>query len=323
MGGDYTTLPIEDGWVDYLRTRLPYSFKRIQEIQTPRGYQLDEPFLIASTPFSSTYHNYWKRGIIFYLMGKIGDCHSLSRVGAQVRTHIKEPAYSQTFGLLVPQLLPFSHDIWNTLQVTKMWEQAGGDILERERVAMSNVSLAIELCLKAVTAHARYRESGTFTFDFTHDINRLFDRLPPSLQGEMLEESVKFAVEYNTYYQEIRAKVENMHGGHMNSIYLTRDPALWEAARQRWVQLLQQTDDSPYTVYSNTPDPTVAPSATATWFTDALACLKSIEGMDKGTYFRYAPFHDVDELPTDAIYYVLLLGRFLYEYLFPMVPKPS
>ena len=139
-------------------------------------------------------------------MGKIGDCHSLSNAGEQIRVHIENPLWSQTFGLILPRLLPISHDIWNTLQVAKMWKQVQGYTLERERVAMSNVFLAIELCLKSVMVHARYHEDKVFTFDATHDISLLFDRLPSSLQDEIVEESARFAVDYNAYHQKSARK---------------------------------------------------------------------------------------------------------------------
>ena len=96
------------------------------------------------------------------------------------------------------------------------------------------------------------------------------------------------------------------------------DPTSWESVRLQWVQLLEQMDGSPYTVYSNIPDVAVDPSVANSWFTNALTHLRSIEGMDRGTYFRYAPFHDVDKLPTEVCGHVLALGRFLYEYLFPV-----
>ena len=51
MSGDYTTLPVEEKWVPYQRTRLPYSFKQIQGISNFSKYQLDEPVLIEDTPF--------------------------------------------------------------------------------------------------------------------------------------------------------------------------------------------------------------------------------------------------------------------------------
>lgn len=318
MSDHYATLPVEGRWVPYLRTRLPYSFKRIQEIKASRRYQLDEPFLTEDTPFSAVYHNYWKRGNIFYLMGKIGDCHELSNAGEQIHVHIENPLWSQVYGPMLPQLLPFSQDIWNTLQVAKMWKQVQGYTLERERVAMSNVLLAVELCLKAVMVHARKYEDNVFTFDITHDISQLFDHLPRPLQDEIVEESAKFAVEYYTYCRDIRENVLNMHGGYRNSMNIMRDPELWEAARQRWVQLLEQTDGSPYTVFANNSEAAVDPSLADSWFTESLAQLKSIEGMDRGTYFRYAPFHSTDELPPDILSHVLLLGRFLYEYLFPV-----
>lgn len=320
MTDDYNTLPVEDSWVAYIRTRLPYSFKRIQAMNRHSWYQLNDPELLQDAPFSSAYHNYWKRGNIFYIMGKIGDCHGLFDAGSYIRRAIEEPVESEVSGPLLPVVLPISHDVWTTLQSEKMWRQARSHILERERVAMSNVFQGIELCLKAVTVHARYRENGAFSFSATHDVNALFEGLPTALRDEMVEESAEFAVDYYEYQTKIVAEVKEISKRH--SLAVRPDLSPWEPLRQEWMRLLQQMDSTPYTVHSNGPDVSVLPTAAKDWLANALDHLKSVEGMDRGTYFRYAPLHDADELPVNTLNKVLLLGRFLYEYLFP-VPQSA
>ena len=46
--------------------------------------------------------------------------------------------------------------------------------------------------------------------------------------------------------------------------------------------------------------------------------MKETEGISEGIYPRYAPLEDMDELPTDLVAGGLLLGRFMYEHLFPV-----
>ena len=54
------------------------------------------------------------------------------------------------------------------------------------------------------------------------------------------------------------------------------------------------------------------------WFIQALDLIRADKDIGRGTYYRYAPVKDLDELPTDLINHGLLLGRFMYEHLFPV-----
>jgi len=79
------------------------------------------------------------------------------------------------------------------------------------------------------------------------------------------------------------------------------------------------TGNSKTNTYGNN-DP--CPLSGANWLPQVLADLAQIEGMDRGTYFRYAPFHDTDSLPVDkTMNSTLTLGQFLYEHLFPVLPE--
>ena len=80
-----------------------------------------------------------------------------------------------------------------------------------------------------------------------------------------------------------------------------------------------------YTAFVNSNDPGVGDKYLHEgWFDEALGQLRSIEGPgDISQYFRYAPQFDSDELPTDLIHWVLLLGRFMYEHLFPVPPSDN
>ena len=83
----YYELKKEDSWVDYLRTRLPYSFKQIEvrDRGQNRHFVLSEPAL-ETGPFAAEYHNYWRRGNVYYMSGKLLDYHSMSEVNQAYRS---------------------------------------------------------------------------------------------------------------------------------------------------------------------------------------------------------------------------------------------
>ena len=66
----YCDLRIEDTWMDYLRTRLPYSFNRIEKKRSgpSRHYVLSEPVLLMGT-LAAERHNFWRRGNVYYMSG--------------------------------------------------------------------------------------------------------------------------------------------------------------------------------------------------------------------------------------------------------------
>ena len=73
---DYADLPSQDTWVEHLRTRLPYSFRKIREAPSnKRQYILSEP--IPPTRSLAEYHNFWRRGYVYYAVGRLIDIHAL------------------------------------------------------------------------------------------------------------------------------------------------------------------------------------------------------------------------------------------------------
>ena len=82
--------------------------------------------------------------------------------------------------------------------------------------------------------------------------------------------------------------------------------------------------ESAYTAFVNGNDPGVGNRYLHEgWLEEALDQVQLVEQPgDITQYFRYAPHEDEDELPTDLLHWILLLGRFLYEHLFP-VPGPD
>ena len=66
----YYDLRVEKTWLDYLRTRLPYSFNRVEEKGSgqSRHFVLSEPVLLTGFNAGER-HNFWRRGNIYYMSG--------------------------------------------------------------------------------------------------------------------------------------------------------------------------------------------------------------------------------------------------------------
>lgn len=319
---NYYELRVEDTWIEYLRTRLPYSFNRVEEEGSGqfRHFLLSEPVLLTGLKAAER-HNFWIRGNIYYMTGKLLDYYSMSEIGQRYRTSevlqlLADFGSAQHFWPSDP--LSF----YNSMQMEKVWGFAQESHLDRERVMMTNVILAVELCLKAVSTHATYRQTGSLRFNAGHDVARLYAALPDSLRDEIALESEVFAEKYVAFRESVEADVERI---------VRRRPSQWrghpdrkERAEAEWEGLAKRIRESPYTAFINSNDPGAGSRYLHEgWLEEALSQVKLIEGpSDISQYFRYAPHRDKDELPTDLIHWVLLLGRFVYEHLFP-VPQPD
>ena len=200
----YYELGYEKTWMDYLRTRLPYSFNRVEEKGSgqSRHFVLSEPVLLAGFHVAER-HNFWRRGHIYYMSGKLLDYYSMSQIGESYR--MAEVVQLLTDSGIARYLWPSNpYAFYNSMQMEKVWGFAQGNNLDRERVMMTNVILAVELCLKAVSTHASFRETDSFRFNAGHDVAKLYAALPDSLRDEIVAESEAFAKEYVAF----RAKVE-------------------------------------------------------------------------------------------------------------------
>ena len=90
-------------------------------------------------------------------------------------------------------------------------------------------------------------------------------------------------------------------------------------AQAEWGQITDRIRASAYTAFVNSNDP--GDYNTGRLVRGGLERFKTVkESKGLSLYFRYAPQQDRDELPIDLIAHVLLLGRFLYEHLFPVPP---
>ena len=314
----YYDLTAEDNWIDYLRARLPYSFNRVEEKAggPSRHFVLSEPVLLTGE-FSADRHNFWRRGNVYYMSGKLLDYYSLSEIGESYRTAEAIQLLTDS-GIAQHRWPTNAFSFYNSMQLEKVWGFAQGNHLDRERVMMTNVILAVELCLKAVSTHAAFRQVGSFRFDAGHDVAKLYASLPNSLQDSIAAESEEFAKEY----VQFRANVEDT----IRRIFERRPswsrahPNRKELAEAEWNALAKQVRESTYTAFVNSNDPGAGNGYLHEgWLQEALNQVKLIEEPgDVSQYFRYAPHEDEDKLPTHLIHWVLLLGRFMYEHLFPV-----
>ena len=319
----YTDLRIEDSWIDYVRTRLPYSFNRIEAKGSGRSkyFVVSEPALLTGV-FAADRHNYWKRGNIYYMSGKLLDYHSMSEVNQAYRTLVATQLLTggghalQHTGLRNPRAL------YNSMQMEKVWGFAQDNILDRERVVMTNVTQAVELCLKAIATHASFRETRCFKFNSGHNLSKLYDNLPPPRREEITEKTNVFAKDYLAFRTEVEADIQRIWESRLQQ-YANPD-AIQQATRE-WNQIAKRIRESPYTAFVNSQDPGASDKYLHEgWFKEALDQIKLVEEpADISQYFRYAPQEDKDELPPDLIHWVLLLGRFIYEHLFPVPPRDN
>ena len=313
---------LKDGktWMDYLRTRLPYSFNLVEERRSSqsRYFELSEPVLLTGFNAAER-HNYWRRGQIYYMSGKLLDYYSMCQVGQSYRTAEVVQLLTDS-GIATHRWPSDPGTFYNSMQMEKVWGFVQANNLDRERVMMTNVILAVELCLKAVLTHASFREMGSFRFNAGHDVAKLYAALPDSLQDEIVTESEVFAKEYVAFREKVQADIPRIAGRHPSPS--DAQPNRKAQAEAEWNELARRIRESNYTAFVNSNDPGMGNKYLHEgWLEEALNQVKLIEEPgDISQYFRYAPHKDKDELPIDLIHWILLLGRFMYEHLFPVPP---
>ena len=311
----YTDLSIEDSWIQYLRARLPYSFSRISARKgAPRQFTLYEPILLTGT-LSATHHNYWRRGHVHYVSGKLLDYYSMPDVGQRYRTLEVKRLMTEPDTRYGWCLDAFA--FYNSMQLEKVWGLAQSNHLDRERVMMTSVSQAVELCLKAITSHASFRGSNCFKFNAGHDIAKLYRELPDPLQDEIAAESKVFAKEYVAFRTQVEADLQRISG---HPSQPPTHPDATQQAKADWEQMARRIRKSNYTAFVNSNDPGATDKQLHEgWFEEALNHPREIQGFPNIIeYLRYAPRNNEDELPIPLVNSVLLLGRFMYEHLFPV-----
>ena len=295
---EYDTLEVEVRWIDYIQSRLPYSFQKISRERIGRGSRRRRRRHILSEPVlhvGSEYHNFWRRGYSYYVAGKLMDIHSLSSLWIEYRRLLVERTLQDRTPNLA--LILGAEQNYNAMQLEKLWAPVEEDHLNRERVVMTNMCQAIELCLKAVKAHAEYRENGIFAFEDDHDLKRIYKSLPCVLAQDIEVESRSFARQYTDFRKAVDDDVRRKGGGKRFA---------WD-----WERIGDRVESNAYTAILQANDPAVVPDD---WLGEALQLLHEHDI----TYDRYSPDEGRDEYPVKRIHYGLILGRFLYEHLFPV-----
>ncbi len=290
---NYTTLPEEQSWIAYLRARLPYSFKRIEEQRAgrERRFVLSEP----EPDLGTEYHNFWRRGNVYYVSSLILDRHGLSDFWSQ---HIVAAEHGLLQGAVqggYPWDWP-PHTFFNVIQMEKVWQFALENHIDRERVVMTSCVQTVELCLKAIQAHVAYRQHREFSFRAGHHVERLYRDLPDSLREELIAESRAFAEDYSTHRARLSSDIDDL---------------MRFEQQVDWAAIRKDTLDSAYTVFLDGTDPG-GMDLSEDWLDRAMS-----ETRD-GEYHRYSPDESKDGYPDQQIAYGLTLGRFLYEHLFPV-----
>ena len=312
---EYFELGDEGTWIDYLRARLPYSFLHIERGKNGR-YVVSEPVLHSDQELAET-HNFWRRGNVNYMTGKLLDYYSMSDVGETLRflevLRLETPGDG---GLRRPWPIDV-YTFYNSMQMEKVWRHAQENHLDRERLMLLNVTQAVELCLKAVSAHSSYRETGCFMFSHGHNVPELYDALPQSLREEFAAESKSFAKEYVNFRTQVESDIKEVQAKWKEKIF---SPKFEPQLRAIWYPLAKRIKESNYTAFVGSNDPGESDAELhEDWFEKTMNRMRSSgkEG-EMSVYFRYAPRKHKDELPVDLVHNVLLLGRFLYEHLFPV-----
>ena len=304
---EYDALPQEDSWIPYLRTRLPYSFAKIVE-NNKRWCCLSAPFIER---YWSQHHNFWRRGHIYYVVGKLIDYANLDNIWKEYRRlEATRLWYTKLYGTSYSPGIR-AYDFYNSMQLDKMWRYTQYDPINRERIVMTNMLLAIEMCLKAIQTHATYRESATFGFTKTHNLIELYNALPSAVKNEIEHESTVFVRQYREFRKLVEQDVREVYQD-------TKSHAL--PNNLKWAQIADRIKKSNYTAILGANDPvmlsdnltTTPPQAKGSWLQMAMDTIGNV------TYHRYSPEKDIDEYPTDKIALGLTVARFFYEHLFPV-----
>ncbi|MYH58442.1 MAG: hypothetical protein F4145_10710 [Boseongicola sp. SB0675_bin_26] len=295
---EYDQLPEDECWMDHLRRRLPYSFQKRCEGKSERkkgGKKYRLSVLSGPGLLSAEYHNFWRRGYAYYVAGKLMDMQDASRLWIGYRQLLAdrvrrgESKYDH-LGLFYP-----ASEYYNCMQLERLWSPVSGNHLDRERVVMTNMCQAIELCLKAVRVHAEYKESRRFLFEEIHDPKEIFGFLPDSLQEAIRQEAKGFARQYADFRTAVEQDVQQLQDKPRHD---------WD-----WEEIGMRMEANPYTAILDMNDPWTDDDG---WFDEALG------NTGDSIYHRYSPDEGCDPYPVVPIHNGLMLARFLYEHLFPV-----
>lgn len=292
MTPGYYDLRVNNTWMDHLRTRLPYSCNRIEAkgSSQSRHLVLSEPALLTSLSAAER-HNFRRLGNVYYMSGMLLDYYSMSEFDrgyrmAEVKRLLTDPG-------IASRIWPRNAvALYNSMQMEKVRGFAQANHLDRERVMMTNVVLAMELCLKAVSTHATFRQTGTFRFNAGHDGAKLYDALPDSLRDEIAAESEVFATEYVAFRANVEAGIRRIFDRSQvpSHVDLNRK----EHAETEWNELAKRIRESAYTAFVTSNDRGAdSKYMHQGWFREAPSQVRLMEGTGGiCRNFRYAPHED-------------------------------
>ena len=307
---DYLQLPnsYDIPWIIWLRPRLQYSFRCCAK--KGQEYTLNEPFIDS---VFGEHHNLYLKGRGFYAAGRILDRQYLDKLikkYRRVRAHNQlrnRPHTSSSESLN-------KHHWWNNhaaMEISKLYDALTSGFVDRDRFPTSNIYLGIEMCLKAICTHASFREHGTWKFPKTHDMMRLWNRLPQDLQDDLIQASVDFKKEYGAYRDTVcgilQSATQQAIGtismiNSKNDVYVQHDQKLAHACSKK-----------PYSLFFNDNDQLNAEDLSDGWL------LESMDEIRDLNYHRYGEdsISTYDRLPREIIDRTHWLGKLFYEHLFP------
>ena len=227
------------------------------------------------------HHNFWKRGYVYYAIGKLIDIYGLSVYWREYRILHTDKLRNEHSGK-VDHLSKQPRDVFNALQLEKLWAVVTDDHIDRERAVMTNVTQAIEFCLKAIQTHAAYRETGEFAFTEGHDLEKIYKSLPEELQLEMQTESVAFDEKYAAFRQTVEDKMLQLEKRRFAPSDFNARPDV-----VAWKNIADEVDRTAYTDFVGKNDPASAGTVGCKpeeWFD------RAIKDIGKITYHRYSPF---------------------------------
>ena len=128
-------------------------------------------------------------------------------------------------------------------------------------------------------------------------------------------ESKVFAQAYSEFRIEVMGDIETRKDARYPERFKSRASNLAGIRQDQedWKRIARRIEDSSYTVFLDNTDPGRSSEYTQEdWFDKAMGAIQD------SMYHRYSPEEGEDPYPTGPIHSGLMLGRFLYEHLFPV-----
>ena len=307
---DYMRLPdsCDIPWIHWLRPRLRYSFRCCAE--KGQEYTLNEPFIDS---VFGEHHNLYLKGRGFYAAGRILDRQYLDEL---MREYRRTSAYDQlTSGIRSLSSKSFNkHHWWNNhaaMEISKLYDTLTSGFVDRDRFPTSNIYLGIEMCLKAISTHASFREHGTWKFPKTHNMMWLWNGLPRGLQDDLRQASINFKKEYSAYRDTVRGILESATRQATGTISMTNLKN--DTYVQHDQKLAHACSKKPYSVFFNDNDQLNVEDLSDDWLLESMDKIRDLN------YHRYGVdgVSTYDPLPFEIIDRTHWLGKLFYEHLFP------